>query len=212
MSIYTLRHFQVPGRAEPCKAILEYTGAKWTLETPQWPQEKVNQPIGKLPVLVETNKDGTRFILSDSLAIEQYLVCKYNLCVPEQDRQMVARQMELRNQLNDLFQMTQLIVNVTEPTTRTNFIQRYMTLAKDVVTYQEKWLKENGSTGHYFGNKTTYVDLALLGTMCAIRTTLKNMPEMLEPFNKKNAPMMNHVMTTMEKDAKLAEYMDTCEC
>ncbi|KAJ2037250.1 hypothetical protein H4S03_003087 [Coemansia sp. S3946] len=212
MSTYTLRHFQAPGRAEPCKAILEYTGAKWTLESPQWPQEKINQPVGKLPVLVETNKDGTRFILSDSLAIEQYLVCKHNLCVPEQDRQMVARQTELRNQLNDLFQMTQLIVNITEPTTRTNFIQRFMTLAKDVVTYQEKWLKENGSTGHYFGNKTTYIDLALLGTLCAIRCTLKGMPEMLEPFNKKNAPLMNNVMTTMEKDVKLAEYMDSCEC
>ncbi|KAJ2054818.1 hypothetical protein GGI08_004400, partial [Coemansia sp. S2] len=75
-----------------------------------------------------------------------------------------------------------------------------------------KWLKENGSTGHYFGNKTTYIDLALLGTLCAIRCTLKGMPEMLEPFNKKNAPLMNNVMTTMEKDVKLVKYMDTCEC
>ncbi|KAJ2460668.1 transferase activity protein [Coemansia sp. RSA 2424] len=212
MSTYTLRHFQAPGRAEPCKAILEYTGAKWILETPQWPQEKINQPVGKLPVLVETNKDGTRFILSDSLAIEQYLVCKYNLCVPEQDRQMIARQTELRNQMNDLFQITQLIINVTEPTTRTNFIQRYMTLAKDIITYHEKFLKENGSNGHYFGNKTTYIDLAWIGTWQAIRTTFKTMPEMLEPFNKKNAPQMNNVLMTMEKEPKLAEYMDNCQC
>ncbi|KAJ2887792.1 transferase activity protein, partial [Coemansia aciculifera] len=189
-----------------------YTGAKWVLETPQWPQEKVNQPVGKLPVLVETNKDGTRFVLSDSLAIEQYLVCKHNLCVPEQDRQLVARQTELRNQLNDLFQLTQLIVHVTEPSTRTMFVQKFMTMAKDVVTYHEKCIKENGSNGHYFGNKTTYVDLAWVGTMHAIRVNLKSMPEMLEPFNKKNAPQMNTILVTLEKEPKLAEYMDNCQC
>ncbi|KAJ2000414.1 hypothetical protein GGI04_003828 [Coemansia thaxteri] len=213
MSIYTLRHFQAPGRAETIKAILDYTNVKWTQEVPVWPQEKVNQPTGRLPVLVETNKDGSRFVLSESMAIEQYLVCKHNLCVPEADRQQVARQNELRYQLNDLYQLSILINATTEPTTRTGYIQRYQVLAKEMVTYHEKILKENGSTGHYFGTKTTYVDLALIATMHAIRCTFnKTMPEMLEMLNKKNAPQMNNVIMKMEQDSKLAQYIDKCVC
>ncbi|KAJ2386045.1 hypothetical protein GGI23_006582, partial [Coemansia sp. RSA 2559] len=77
MPSYTLRYFPVSARAETAKVLLTLSGADWKLEAPAWPQDKDAQPVGKLPVLIESSDSGDKpFVLGESLAIEQYLATK----------------------------------------------------------------------------------------------------------------------------------------
>ncbi|KAJ2535196.1 hypothetical protein EV175_006945, partial [Coemansia sp. RSA 1933] len=56
---YTLRYFDAPGLAETIRVMLILSKSEWTEEHPEWPQAKASQPLGRLPVLVEQNADGS---------------------------------------------------------------------------------------------------------------------------------------------------------
>ncbi|KAI8317880.1 hypothetical protein GQ54DRAFT_281323, partial [Martensiomyces pterosporus] len=154
---YTLRYFPIRTRAETCRALLSYSGAPWENVHPEWPAEKHNQPFGKMPVLIERSEDGSEFVLSDSVAIEKYLATKYGLAVTG-DARAVAHQDELRNQLRDIYELIVLYMFGHEDV-RPDIMDKFNTLAKALVRFHEEFLKKNGSNGHYFGKKTTYVDI-----------------------------------------------------
>ncbi|KAJ1939200.1 transferase activity protein, partial [Linderina macrospora] len=97
---YVLRYFPTHGVTETIRLLLDFVGAKWVEEHPEWPAKKAEQPFGHLPVLVEKNADGqVAFILSESLVIERYILRKHGL-MPA-DPELAARQEQLRDQLYD---------------------------------------------------------------------------------------------------------------
>ncbi|KAJ1784964.1 hypothetical protein LPJ59_006248, partial [Coemansia sp. RSA 2399] len=103
MVSYVLRYFPIAARAETAKALLTLSGADWKLEAPAWPQEQSAQPVGRLPVLIESNDSSDEpFVLGESSAIEQYLAAKHGLYFKPGDLKAVARQNELRSHLKDL--------------------------------------------------------------------------------------------------------------
>ncbi|KAJ1663784.1 hypothetical protein IW140_004512 [Coemansia sp. RSA 1813] len=213
MASYILRYFPVPARAEICKALLTFVGANWTLEFPEWPKEKDSQPVGNLPVLVvkvESNSTAP-FILGDSRAIEKYLATKYDLFYKPNDIQLMARQHEVRAHMNDIYEMSALIIHAPEPA-RQFFINKYNILTRSVVRNHEKVLRENGSNGHYFGDKTTYIDVSALASLLTLRKTFINsMPELLEPFSNDNAPEINNAVEILSKDPTFAPYIKSLE-
>ncbi|KAJ2626662.1 hypothetical protein H4R22_004730, partial [Coemansia sp. RSA 1290] len=54
---YTLRYFDRIGVAEGSRILLTAAGVEWKEEHPEWPQEKPNQPFGRMPVLVEKGRN-----------------------------------------------------------------------------------------------------------------------------------------------------------
>ncbi|KAJ2230608.1 hypothetical protein H4R99_003589 [Coemansia sp. RSA 1722] len=211
MSSFVLRYFPVRARAETIKTLLSYANADWVQETPAWPQEKSDQPVGKLPVLIETLPDGSQFTLCESLAIELYLVKQFGLSASETP-QMEARQMELRSQIKDIYELTVLYKFAPTDEVRKNVMEKFVGLAKSIIQYHETVLKENGSNGHYFGDKVTYVDLAVFASNCALKASMKDvMPEALEIFSKENAPEMTKVINNLKADPKMSAYIATLE-
>ncbi|KAI8321837.1 hypothetical protein GQ54DRAFT_304504 [Martensiomyces pterosporus] len=99
---YVIRYFDTLGLAETSRYLLTAAKVNWTEENPEWPQEKPNQPFGRLPVLVETSPEGGEpFILSESLTIERYLARKYGF-LPVDDLKASARQEQIRDQETDV--------------------------------------------------------------------------------------------------------------
>ncbi|KAJ1957868.1 hypothetical protein GGI12_004899 [Dipsacomyces acuminosporus] len=208
MSTYTLRYFPIKARAETIRALLSFSGATWKNEHPAWPQEKANQPFGKLPVLIEAAEDGSEFVLTDSLAIEKYIATKYSISV-DGDIKQLARQDEIRNQIKDIYEL--LVQYKFGPESgRPSVFEKYNVLASAFAKAHESLLTANGSNGHYFGNKTTYVDIALYATLSVLRTISAEVMTGADAFfTKENAPEINKVLDTLAAEPAFASYVAT---
>lgn len=208
MSTFVLRYFNVKSRAEGIKALLTYGGAKWTQEYPEWPADKFKQPMGKVPVLVETTKgsESAPFILSDSLAIEQYLALKYNL-YHASDPKSIAVEHEYRNQIKDVHEMIGAVIFSPDALREENKA-KLETGLKLLIANHEKVLKENGSNGHYFGGNICYIDIVAAAIINSFRDRLSTVyPAALEMLSKENAPGINKVIEVTFTNAKLEPYV-----
>lgn len=206
MMSYTLRYFPIRARAEVIRLLLLASGAKFTDMMPDWPVEKDKQPMGQLPVLVETTEDGSEFVLSDSIAIEKYLAGKAGLLVQTGLRDK-AREDQLRSQIEDVYSLA-LAYKYGLEAARESVADKYKRTAAAFVNYHENVLAENGSNGHYFGDKTTYVDICLFAYISIMRQPDdKAMPGVADPFSESNAPGLNKVIQTVQKDPIAAAYV-----
>ncbi|KAJ1953233.1 hypothetical protein EC988_003107 [Linderina pennispora] len=139
------------------------------------------------------------------MAIEHYLATKKGLMVDSspQDR---ARQDELRNQILDIFLFAPQYRFATEEARKT-IKEQYVTQAKFFIDFHENHLKNNGSNGYYFGSKITYVDIALVATMRALRRFGdESMPGMTGYLSPERAPLINKVLDVVGNDPKLAKF------
>ncbi|KAJ2520382.1 hypothetical protein GGI11_002305 [Coemansia sp. RSA 2049] len=209
-STFTLRYFDFPSRGEATKVLLLLGGAEWEHKVPAWPQEKSLQPVGRLPVLIEhsaSDSDDTSFTLSETAAIEYYLATKYGYIHQPADPKCVARQLELRAHICDMYTaFAEWKLGPDEVAPKNKKI--FNTTAGCVVRFHEQVLKENGSNGHYFGSTTTLVDISLFTNILALRTVFSGLdPDMLELLNSDNAPEMNKVIDTVSAEPALASYV-----
>ncbi|ORX71072.1 hypothetical protein DL89DRAFT_119517 [Linderina pennispora] len=206
MSTYVLRYFPLKARAETCRALLSYNDSEYSDEAPVWPQDKVNQPVGQLPVLIETDESGNVFELSESLAIEHYLAAKHGLLV-NGTPQDSARQDELRHQLVDIFNYAPRH-RFTVEEARPSIKERFETQVQFFIKYHENHLKNNGSNGHYFGNEITYMDVALVATLRSINDFGNQcLSGMSDFFTPEKAPLINKVVEVVSADPKMAKYL-----
>ncbi|KAJ1663797.1 hypothetical protein IW140_004498 [Coemansia sp. RSA 1813] len=210
MSSYTLRYFPIAARAETTKVLLTLSGADWKLESPAWPQEKDAQPVGKVPVLIESSSSASSdepFVLGESLAIEQYLAAKHGFYFKPDDLKAVARQNELRSHIKDINDLCGQIKFAANEEAKDALQNKLKSVAGYVTRMHEKVLKENGSNGHYFGSETTYVDIAAFAGVYSMRSTFYSVaPELLELFSEENTPGINKVYKKMLANPSLASY------
>lgn len=212
MSTYELRYFSIRARAETIKLLLLASGAKFNHVTPEWPADKPNHPMCQLPVLIETLQDGSKFELSDTQAIEKYLAAKAGLLVDSGLRD-TARESQLRGQIEDLFLLLTSYPRGPEGI-REFTAQRYGMMAPAFVKYHEDILAKNGYNGHYFGSKTTYVDLALYTFMafnCRYAESNTGIPDCIKFFAGEIAPGINKVLETVQGDPAVAPYLASLE-
>ncbi|KAJ1813796.1 hypothetical protein LPJ56_003283 [Coemansia sp. RSA 2599] len=208
MPSFTLRYFPIYARAEPIKAILSYANADWQLVSPQWPQEKSSQPSGRMPVLEETTADGSKFIISESLAIEEYLANMFDLAVSD-NPQKVARQKELRSQLKDVWDLA-IQYKFGTPESRPATKNKYDVVARSVIEFHEDHLDKNGSNGHYFSSRITYLDLAVYATITAMTKYITpDFPEAIDYFSKQNAPLINKVLEKVSENPRMTSYVQS---
>ncbi|KAJ2559896.1 hypothetical protein EV175_000130 [Coemansia sp. RSA 1933] len=210
MSSYTLRYFNIPVRGETAKVLLHLSGADWKVETPDWPKDKDAQPVGKLPVLIETPADSSAakpFVLTETAAIEYYLASKGGYIYQPDDAMHIARQMELRSQIADLcsaFVDWKLGPNEQ----KTKLKENLDSTARYLIRYHEQLLKENGSNGHYFGSEISFVDIVLFAHITALRTAFSGLEaDTLELLSEKNAPGINKVVSAVAAESALASFV-----
>ncbi|KAJ2655645.1 hypothetical protein IWW48_005421 [Coemansia sp. RSA 1200] len=160
---YVFRYFNVPGLGETSRLLLLASGSKWTEENPEWPQEKPNQPFGRLPVLVEKSAAGSPgFVLSESGSIERYLARRHGF-LPSDPRK-AALQEQLRDQFADVISSYLPIASYNYDNGRKKF-EELLAKLKEVLPNA---LKNNGSSVDPESGKITYIDLYVYGMLKSI--------------------------------------------
>ncbi|KAJ1722417.1 hypothetical protein LPJ53_003176 [Coemansia erecta] len=123
--------------------------------------------------------------------------------------QDAARQIELRSQIKDLWDLC-LQYKFGSEESRKGTLDKYTTLSKAVISYHEEHLKQNGANGHYFGSKTTYLDIAVFATYMALKDFIAPVfPQALDSFAKDSAPLLNKLFETVSAEPSLASYLAT---
>ncbi|KAJ2031662.1 hypothetical protein GGI01_003590 [Coemansia sp. RSA 376] len=204
---YVLRYFDIVGLAETSRMLLTAAKVEWTEEHPEWPQEKPNQPFGRLPVLVEKNgaEDGSDFILSESGSIERYLARTFKL-IPTDPKQ-VARQEQIRDQqadVTDAFFSQLYLVGEAKKERRGEFD----VLLDKIVEIHTTLLRKNGYCGHLFGKELSYADMSAYAFYKMFILYIVTHDADIAPFVKnKITPEILNLIRTVESDPLLEEHV-----
>ncbi|KAJ2422350.1 hypothetical protein GGF41_003537, partial [Coemansia sp. RSA 2531] len=159
MASYVFRYFNTIGYGETTRLLLTAAKVEWTEEHPEWPQEKSNQPFGRLPVLIEQSIDGSPdLVLSESTTIERYLARTYGF-LPMDPRQ-AALQEQLRDRQNDVLLTFREYMSVPD-SAKEGVYAKFEGLLDRVISIHTGLLRENGNTGYSFGPSLSYADMAM---------------------------------------------------
>ncbi|KAF9979000.1 hypothetical protein BGZ73_007887 [Actinomortierella ambigua] len=173
-SSYVVTYLPLMGRSGLIRVLLHLAGAKVTHKVETYESVKEDRskfPYGRVPVLEETQPDGSKFVLAEAIAIEQYLAEKYGLLSPlgeAPDLQLAAKiksvalntYLELSSNLFDpLFQKS----DEQQEKFRNEILPLW-------ITNHERLLRENGNNGHYFGDRLTLADLTVLNWLRVMDT------------------------------------------
>ncbi|PIA18619.1 hypothetical protein COEREDRAFT_38719, partial [Coemansia reversa NRRL 1564] len=157
---YILRYFDAIGLGESIKLLLTAANIEWTDEHPEWPQEKPNQPFGRLPVLIEKSTDGSPdFVICESGNIERYLARTYGL-LPA-DLRKAALQEQLRDQMMDVvIAFSGYSRSISEEDKKAKK-EAFEEIFEKFIALLTKILQDNGSTGRLFGDSLSYADISI---------------------------------------------------
>ncbi|KAJ2493295.1 hypothetical protein IWW37_000758 [Coemansia sp. RSA 2050] len=202
---YVLRYFNIQGLCEALRLLLTASGADWIEETPEWPKEKSNQPLGHLPVLVVSNTDGKDdLVLSETLVIERFIARKYGLLLT--DILAAARQEQLREQLHDVWSTHMEYMHSTGDRSA-ELATKFEQDATRLVSVHVAALQCNGNNGHYFGNTLSYVDLAAYAFFKFFSDAgPKSLKAKIGLLDYKNIPEVSKLMATVEASSSLEPY------
>ncbi|ORX71213.1 hypothetical protein DL89DRAFT_266232 [Linderina pennispora] len=202
---YILRYFDIVGIAETARLMLILSGANWIEENPEWPAAKDQQPMRRLPVLIEKNPAGEVVLeLTESHVIERYLARKFGFISAEPAA--AARHEQLRDQMVDI-QFSPVYAIESEGAAREYFLNKYSSLSECLIKFHTKVLQANGSNGHYFGDKTSYVDLALYAFVSFLRTLAEDKGmQFAEVFDPENVPEFAKVVDTVRAEPALQDH------
>ncbi|KAJ2783530.1 hypothetical protein H4R18_001663 [Coemansia javaensis] len=158
---YVLRYFPVIGFAEPIRVLLAAAGVEWTEEHPEWPQEKPNQPFGRMPVLIEKTEGKPDFVISESQTIARYLARKYGF-LPA-DLQEAAMQEQFFDQQHDVVADFNKCETLAEGEDRRERRKDVDEILDKLIEVQTAILQRNGNTGRMFGDGLSLADAASYG-------------------------------------------------
>ncbi|KAJ1752829.1 hypothetical protein IW139_005105 [Coemansia sp. RSA 353] len=203
---YTLRYFDAIGLAESSRILLTAAGVEWTEEHPEWPQEKPNQPHGRLPVLVEKSTDGSPdFVICESTNIERYLARTYGF-LPA-DLKQAALQEQIRDLISDVLSLFFTQVQCKDKDDKAEFQTKFEGLLETLIKVQTKLLKDNGNTGRMFGDKLSYADIITYGLYIKLVVGFVRFnADIADNVKSKLTPEIVKLISAVESDPLVAKY------
>ncbi|KAJ2793695.1 hypothetical protein H4R20_006465 [Coemansia guatemalensis] len=204
---YVLRYFDAVGYGEPIRLLLTSANVEWSEVHPEWPQEKPNQPFGRLPVLVEKSADGSPdFIISEPGNIERYIARKYGL-IPA-DLREAALQEQMRDQLSDAHtSLLRCFFAIGKEDKKTR-MTAFLVVFDDVIAIQSKLLRENGNRGRLFGSRISYADIVSYGFYKDLLIGMgKHDENIVDIVKSKLTPEISCLIYTVETDSRLERYI-----
>ncbi|KAG0311723.1 hypothetical protein BGZ99_009950 [Dissophora globulifera] len=155
---YKFEYFDISGTAAVSRDMLAYGGAEWEHVPMSWPADEIRSPFRVLPVLHITTASGTTLALSEIFVIDHYLARKFDLLGENAWEEQLIKAYHssscyLRERLN-----TRVTWNYKNVMHRAMELFLAQTLPLWIDTHS-KHLRDNGSNGHYVGNKMSLADL-----------------------------------------------------
>ncbi|KAF9918013.1 Glutathione S-transferase S1 [Lobosporangium transversale] len=155
---YKLEHYSLSGVGAVPRDLLAFGGVEWEdVIVTSWPHS-VEAPFGVFPVLHIRTADGTEFKIAESFVIEHFLAKKFGLLGDNEWEELQIKMFHSSSLYLRERSLTGVTWNykdkVEEATER--FITKTLPLWIDTHT---KHLKDNGSNGHYVGNKLSLADI-----------------------------------------------------
>ncbi|OMJ16264.1 putative glutathione S-transferase 6 [Smittium culicis] len=220
MSKFELIYFPIHARGLSTRIMLQLGKADWVNTYPDWPMEKLNTPYGRLPVLVETKEDGSKFTLVESRAIEVYLANKFGL-LPKDDSEK-AKCLEYVSQTFDLIEgyCNVILFKVRtrnefgsdhegfhkkpeECTTKFDFYvaQNLVHLHKVLSNSTEFFLEKHeqilskSKSVYYLGDSITYADISLYQAYADLKTI-----DHIHQFDSAKYPNVMKLIETLESN------------
>ncbi|KAG0230968.1 hypothetical protein B0O80DRAFT_495458 [Mortierella sp. GBAus27b] len=205
---FRLFYFNVHGRAQTSRDILEYGGAKWEMIHPDpslWGQHKGETPLGCMPVL-HVIKGNKKVILAESIPIEQYLGKHFGLLGKN----------EYEGALIKAFHSSSLMmmgiyagfVTYNMPEVYDVCLEKFKeTHFKNWINTHERHLIDNGSNGFYFGENLTIADIMTANLITHFEVQPECGPELIEIIKK--APALWKVKETVDTHPRLLEYRNS---
>ncbi|OMJ18620.1 Glutathione S-transferase 4 [Smittium culicis] len=227
-SKFDLLYFPIPGRALTSQLLLSAAGADWKNSVPEWPKDKEAMPYGRLPVLIETEEDGSKFVLSESRAIEEYIAATFGL-LPQG-----IKNLAVSNQyVNQIFDIVEAYANVAGFKYETSLVlgadidgltktpdeckdrdqfyiaQNIVKLSKFLADSSKYFLQKHeqilakSKSGYYFGDSITYADL----TLYSIYFSLKS-ENLAAEFDSPNYPHVNKLIQLVASNPAVAAVIN----
>ncbi|KAJ2502035.1 hypothetical protein GGH96_001435 [Coemansia sp. RSA 1972] len=203
---YTLRYFDIVGLAESSRILLTAAGVEWTEEHPEWPQEKPNQPHGRMPVLIEKSTDGSPdFVICESSNIERYIARTYGF-LPANLKQ-AALQEQLRDLSTDVIALFTSQIHCKSENDKAEFQTKFEGLLETLIKNHTKLLKDNGNTGRLFGDKLSYADIVTYGFYMTILVSLARFKAgIVEIIKPKLTPEIVKLISVVESNSLVAKH------
>ncbi|KAG9323298.1 hypothetical protein KVV02_002277 [Mortierella alpina] len=159
-SQFEVRYFALHGLGNLTRVLLASSGAKFkftNVDPEDWPAVKPEAPFGVMPLLKETTSDGKVIQVAESDAIERYLAKRFGYSGDNLFEETVINTFVASD--NDIMHRIFIPIQVKDPEQKAEVKERIFT--NDVANWiknHELHLKNNGSNGHYVGNKHTLAD------------------------------------------------------
>ncbi|KAF9204312.1 hypothetical protein BGZ49_005437 [Haplosporangium sp. Z 27] len=156
---YTLLYFPFHGYSVAIRAILAMYAEKYSFAHPEdWPSLKASTPFGHLPILYETSVNGETLELAEINVIETYLGRKFDIVGSNDWEEQLIR--SYFNSTQALFD--KLVVTVLRAPKELQAQMLQLFVEKQIpewALFHERALKNNGSNGHYVGDKVSLADI-----------------------------------------------------
>ncbi|OLY82438.1 Glutathione S-transferase P 1 [Smittium mucronatum] len=191
---YVLSYFPIDGRGYVARCLLALSGAEWKNEFPKWPQQKSEFPFHRLPVLTEIDENGSKFVLSESHAIERYLATKYGR-IPSTGPKDVATCDMYFDQINDSIEdCANSITNLENEVLKEKLLKGIDFL----LTMHEEILNSHNGT-FYFGDKILLPDISML-----LLYNFTKQFDRHQGFDKSKFPKIMNLIHAVATDEKIS--------
>ncbi|KAG9060989.1 Glutathione S-transferase S1 [Linnemannia hyalina] len=203
---YKLEYFDLMGVGAHIRDMLSFGSAQWenlplTVHL-NWPAE-VKAPLGVFPVLHIKTADGQEIRLSELVVIEHYLAKQFGLLGENEWEELLIKTFNsssvyLRERLT--LRVTWCYKEVQEKALETFFEKE---LPRWIETHT-KHLKDNGSNGHYVGNKLSLADLQTANVIDHLKFLHKG-DEMVDKI-KQGSPEIWKVKEAVDSEPRLQTW------
>ncbi|KAF9933778.1 Glutathione S-transferase S1 [Mortierella alpina] len=205
-SQFEVRYFALHGLGNITRVLLASSGAKFTNFNPEdWPAVKPEAPFGVMPLLKETTSDGKVIQIAESDAIERYLSKKFGYYGDDIFEETLVNTFVAND--NDVLGKIFGYLMIKDAEQKAEAKEKVFTGAvANWIKNHELHLKNNGSNGHYVGNKHTLADFK---TAQLIQIILGLSGQDL--ISEKQTPALFKVKTTVDNMPLLAAWRATDE-
>ncbi|RKP35777.1 hypothetical protein BJ085DRAFT_28381 [Dimargaris cristalligena] len=202
MSKFELLYAKFPGIAETSRCLLDYANAQWE---PTYVDDLSllgdTTPYGKVPVLREINADGQHIELCESRAIERYLARRFGLY--SDDLVEAARIDAVVSQVDDVIRPLAFYRHSPKEV-QPILVEQYRKEAQRFFARHGALLVANGDNGHYFGDRTTWADIAAY----LVISRMKPFSQFDDELRGLMVQSHQKLVHTLEQDPNFQRYLE----